>query len=53
MGKVIFEETYGIWEDGVGIKGVPMCPKCKEPTYNEENCPFCGEKLEYKEDIKE
>ena len=43
MSKVIWEETYGI----NGIEEFPMCPKCNEPTYSKEKCPFCGEELEY------
>ncbi len=57
MSKVIYEEFYGIWgetdengnmiEKNMGVKGMPICPKCKEPTYNEDICPFCKEPLEY------
>ena len=51
MSKVIYEETYGLWTNKngqyFGTKSFPMCPKCKEPTYNEDKCPFCGEELEY------
>ena len=36
------EEFYGIQ----GIYTMPMCPKCNEPTYSEEKCPFCGQELE-------
>lgn len=25
--------------------GMPMCPSCKEPTYSDERCVFCGQKL--------
>ncbi|EHQ88233.1 hypothetical protein [Desulfosporosinus youngiae] len=24
---------------------VPTCPTCKEPTYGESKCPFCGQAL--------
>lgn len=41
--KVIYEEFYGV----SGIQNMPMCPKCKEPTYSESKCPFCGTELEY------
>ena len=45
--KVIYEESYGIWNGEEGIQYMPMCPKCKNPTYDLDECPFCGEKLEY------
>ena len=47
MSKVVYEETYGIWNGKEEIQEFPMCPKCNEPTYGEDNCPFCGEELEY------
>ena len=57
MSKVIYEDVYGLWgelnsdgnmlEKNIGVRGMPMCPKCKEPTYNEKVCPFCGEELKY------
>lgn len=57
MSKVIYEQVYGLWgyedengnliDNGIGVKGMPICPKCKEPTYNENRCPFCNEPLEY------
>jgi hypothetical protein len=27
---------------------MPMCPRCKEPTYSKEYCPFCGQWIEWK-----
>lgn len=50
MSKVVYEDSYGIWRDGLGTAQIPVCPKCKEPTYNEDICPFCREKLEYREE---
>lgn len=49
MSKVIYEEYYGIWSGDTreGTQAMPMCPKCKEPTYSKDKCPFCGEELEY------
>lgn len=26
---------------------MPMCPRCKEPTYSKDECPFCGQKIEW------
>jgi len=26
--------------------GCPVCPICKEPTYDMEHCNFCGQRLE-------
>lgn len=43
--EVKYEETYGI----NGVELYPMCPKCNEPTYSMDICPFCKTKLEYKE----
>jgi len=49
MSKVNYEESYGIWDGDTkeGIRMFPMCPKCNEPTYSDDKCPFCGEELEY------
>lgn len=57
MSKVMYENVYGLWgqlnddgnivEGNAGFRGMPICPKCKEPTYNEDKCPFCGAELEY------
>ncbi len=31
---------------------LPKCPSCKAyPTYNEGFCPFCGQELEYPDDV--
>lgn len=55
MSKVKYEETFGLWgyqdekgsfiDDCIGVKFMPMCPKCNEPTYNQEKCPFCRRKI--------
>lgn len=48
MSKIIYQEIYGIWgKEGEGIKEIPVCPRCNEPTYGDDKCPFCGEELEY------
>jgi hypothetical protein len=26
---------------------MPMCPRCKEPTYSEPACPFCNQEIEW------
>ena len=50
MSKVEYTDVYGLWGDkGEGSVKMPICPKCKQPTYNQDICPFCDEKLEYKE----
>ena len=43
--KPKYEEFYGIQ----GIYTMPMCPKCNEPTYSKEKCPFCGQEIDWKE----
>lgn len=36
--------------DKVQIYSLPKCPKCKQlPTYNEDYCPYCNQKLKYPE----
>ena len=50
MSKVEYEEVYGLWGGKEGTAKMPICPKCKQPTYNEDICPFCKEELEYEED---
>jgi len=32
--------------DGETPSGCPVCPSCKEPTYNLRWCGFCGQHLE-------
>lgn len=29
--------------------GAPMCPSCNEPTYSDDRCVFCGQKLVFPE----
>ena len=30
---------------------MPMCPRCHEPSYSLEKCPFCGQLIEWEEEL--
>jgi rRNA maturation endonuclease Nob1 len=52
--KVIYVDdlTYDPIHDCGKVYSLPQCPACRSyPTYNVNPCPFCGQELEYPEDV--
>jgi len=53
--KIEYINDYQVAIDGETIIKylLPQCPACKKaPTYNMNPCPFCGQELEYPEDVE-